>query len=60
MYPERSQLIEGSGKPKILLVKFISGWEFACFKKIAATGSSCINSYFFFFAATTNSVDRAY
>lgn len=43
MYPERSQLIDGSGKPKILLVnERETWWEFACLKKIAATGSSCI------------------
>ena len=59
MYPERSQLIDGSGKPKILLVnERETWWEFACLKKIAATGSSCI--LILFFTATTNSVGRAY
>lgn len=62
MYPERSQLIDGSGKPKILLVnERETWWEFACLKKIAATGSSCILIIIsFFFAATTNRVGRAY
>lgn len=50
MYPERSQLIEGSGKPKVLLVKYNYNVMRVCmFKKIAATGSSCILIFFIFF-----------